>query len=74
MEFYVKDNGTGFDIAYSDKIFIPFQRLHADEVYPGTGMGLAVTRRIIHRHGGGMRVEAEPEKGAVFYFTLSQNG
>ena len=72
-EFYVKDNGTGFDMANADKIFIPFQRLHADEVYPGTGMGLAVTRRIIHRHGGIMRVEAEPEKGAVFYFTLPPN-
>jgi signal transduction histidine kinase len=74
MEFYVKDNGTGFDMANSDKIFVPFQRLHADEVYPGTGMGLAVTRRIIHRHGGIMHVEAEPEKGAVFYFTLIPNG
>lgn len=70
-EFYVKDNGTGFDMANSDKVFTPFLRLHADEVYPGTGMGLAIARRIIHRHGGVMRVEAEPDKGTVFYFTLS---
>jgi light-regulated signal transduction histidine kinase (bacteriophytochrome) len=68
--FSVKDNGLGFDMKYGERIFVIFQRLHTKEMYPGSGIGLAVCKKIIERHGGSIWAESEPGKGAKFSFTM----
>jgi light-regulated signal transduction histidine kinase (bacteriophytochrome) len=69
---FVRDNGVGFDLKYADKLFQAFQRMHSQEEFEGTGVGLAIVHRILQIHRGGIRAESSPQMGATFLFSIAQ--
>ena len=71
--YFIRDNGAGFDMEYADKLFAPFQRLHNVEEYPGTGIGLATVKRIVHRHGGTVGAEGSPGQAQLFISRFRNN-